>query len=151
VLSFSIPNSHQHLAKKYANPNLSRDDIKMAIMSISDNHSFLMDNRDPCDRMLDYLNTYFNPNSYDPGTFSSWPALLFSSPISPPLLSPFLPSHFLACHLLLSYYPSQSIHVTFELLLHLLTPSINLCCLYNRVLSRHRRWSPWSTLDPHSP
>ncbi|KAK7062122.1 hypothetical protein R3P38DRAFT_2833542 [Favolaschia claudopus] len=49
------------LATRYARNGLSRDDVRLCIYSISDNHSFLRTNRDPCDRMIAYLKQYFHP------------------------------------------------------------------------------------------
>jgi hypothetical protein len=36
-----------------------QDDILRCLYSISDNNSYLLFNRDPVDRMIDYLRTYF--------------------------------------------------------------------------------------------
>ncbi|KAF8927784.1 hypothetical protein EDD21DRAFT_379528 [Dissophora ornata] len=51
------------LSRKYANENLTPDEIKVCLYSIGDNHSFLRTNRDPCDKMLKYLTTYFKPTT----------------------------------------------------------------------------------------
>ncbi|KAF9298920.1 hypothetical protein BGZ88_003426 [Linnemannia elongata] len=55
------------LSRKYANENLTPDEIKVCLYSIGDNHSFLRTNRDPCDKMLKYLTKYFNPTSIEEG------------------------------------------------------------------------------------
>ncbi|CAD7701392.1 unnamed protein product [Ostreobium quekettii] len=56
------------IAQKYSSRyGVSRDDILLCLYSISDNNSFLLYNRDPVDRMIKYLTTFFKPDSYDPG------------------------------------------------------------------------------------
>ncbi|KAG0355831.1 hypothetical protein BG005_005237 [Podila minutissima] len=55
------------LSKKYANGNLTPDEIKVCLYSIGDNHSFLRTNRDPCDKMLRYLTMFFQPNAIEEG------------------------------------------------------------------------------------
>ncbi|KAG0236150.1 hypothetical protein BGW42_004034 [Actinomortierella wolfii] len=57
----------EHLSRKYANNNLTPDEIKTCLYSIGDNHAFLRTNRDPCDKMLKYLTMFFTPNSYEEG------------------------------------------------------------------------------------
>ncbi|ORX44318.1 hypothetical protein BCR36DRAFT_586181 [Piromyces finnis] len=59
-------NAIEHLAKKYANPELSKDDIKRCLYSIGDNHAYLRANKDPCTKMIDYLKKYFKPDKYEP-------------------------------------------------------------------------------------
>ncbi|KAI9293465.1 hypothetical protein K502DRAFT_325301 [Neoconidiobolus thromboides FSU 785] len=54
--------SIEFLSQKYSNENLTPDEIKTCLYSIGDNHAYLRFNRDPCDRMLKYLSTYFSPN-----------------------------------------------------------------------------------------
>ncbi|KAF9362043.1 hypothetical protein BGX34_006770 [Mortierella sp. NVP85] len=55
------------LSRKYANAQLSAEDIKVCLYSIGDNHSFLRTNRDPCDKMLKYLTTFFHPTNMEEG------------------------------------------------------------------------------------
>src|SRR5689334_5185287 len=54
-----------HIARKYARLDLSDETIKQCLYSISDNNSFLTFNRDPVDRMIEYMTTYFSPNSVE--------------------------------------------------------------------------------------
>ncbi|KAH9927091.1 uncharacterized protein BXZ73DRAFT_49004 [Epithele typhae] len=49
------------LASKYARPGLNQERVRQCIYSIGDNHAFLRTNRDPCDRMIEYLKQYFYP------------------------------------------------------------------------------------------
>jgi len=60
-------NAIEHLASKYANSELSKDEIKRCLYSIGDNHAYLRANRDPCTKMIDYLKTYFKPDKIEPG------------------------------------------------------------------------------------
>ncbi|KAF9194913.1 hypothetical protein BGZ50_005546 [Haplosporangium sp. Z 11] len=55
------------LSRKYASSNLTPDEIKVCLYSIGDNHSFLRTNRDPCEKMLKYLTTYFQPTTMEEG------------------------------------------------------------------------------------
>ncbi|KAF9957158.1 hypothetical protein BGZ70_009608 [Mortierella alpina] len=55
------------LSRKYANSNLTPDEIKVCLYSIGDNHSFLRTNRDPCEKMLKYLTKFFLPTSVEEG------------------------------------------------------------------------------------
>ncbi|KAG0050869.1 hypothetical protein BGZ83_004343 [Gryganskiella cystojenkinii] len=57
----------EQLSRKYANGNLTPDEIKVCLYSIGDNHSFLRTNRDPCDKMLKYLTKYFHPTNIEDG------------------------------------------------------------------------------------
>jgi hypothetical protein len=50
------------LAQKYKSENMSEDEVKLCILSIGDNHSFLRSNRDIVDQMIGYLNKYFHPD-----------------------------------------------------------------------------------------
>ncbi|KAI8840915.1 hypothetical protein BC829DRAFT_446831 [Chytridium lagenaria] len=47
------------LAKKYAKADLTPDEIRLCLYSIGDNHAYLRTNRDPCDKMIEYLKSYF--------------------------------------------------------------------------------------------
>ena len=49
------------LARKYANADLTKDEILSVLYSISDNNAYLRFNRDPVDRMLHYLTSNFDP------------------------------------------------------------------------------------------
>lgn len=55
------------LARKYAKGRLSQEAILTCLYSISDNNSFLLYNRDPIDRMIEYLKKYFDPKDIAPG------------------------------------------------------------------------------------
>lgn len=55
------------LAHKYKTPELSEEDILRCLYSISDNNAYLTFNRDPIDRMIEYLKTYFTSSSHDQG------------------------------------------------------------------------------------
>ncbi|KAG0261381.1 hypothetical protein DFQ27_003001 [Actinomortierella ambigua] len=57
----------ESLSRKYANSNLTPDEIKTCIYSIGDNHAFLRTNRDPCDKMIKYLTMFFSPNKIEDG------------------------------------------------------------------------------------
>jgi len=50
------------LARKYAQNGLSQEQARQCIYSIGDNHAFLRTNRDPCERMIEYLKEHFHPN-----------------------------------------------------------------------------------------
>ncbi|KAI0296092.1 hypothetical protein B0F90DRAFT_1811346 [Multifurca ochricompacta] len=50
------------LSIKYCKePKLPQEVVRQALYSIGDNHAFLRTNRDPCDRMIGYLQQYFHP------------------------------------------------------------------------------------------
>jgi hypothetical protein len=49
------------LARKYSKSNLTPETIRQCLYSIGDNNSFLRNNRDPCERMIEYLKTFFDP------------------------------------------------------------------------------------------
>lgn len=53
------------IVQKYTTAHLPADDIRMCISSIGDNHSFLVSNRDPVDKMIHYLTTLFSPSKGD--------------------------------------------------------------------------------------
>lgn len=50
------------LSKKYVSDKLSSTEIERCLYSIGDNHSFLREARDPIDKMIVYLTTYFSPD-----------------------------------------------------------------------------------------
>ncbi len=45
----------------------AQEDILRCLYSIGDNNSFLLFNRDPIDRMINYLRTYFRPDAAESG------------------------------------------------------------------------------------
>jgi len=45
---------------------LTEDNVQTIVSSISDHLAFQRFNREPCERMIQYLKAYFNPNSSDP-------------------------------------------------------------------------------------
>ena len=49
------------LASRYQREGLNQEKVRQCLYSIGDNHAFLRTNRDPCDRMIHYLKTYFHP------------------------------------------------------------------------------------------
>ncbi|KAF8559438.1 hypothetical protein OG21DRAFT_1402895 [Imleria badia] len=49
------------LASRYQREGLNQEHVRQCLYSIGDNHAFLRTNRDPCDRMIHYLKTYFHP------------------------------------------------------------------------------------------
>lgn len=55
------------LSKRYRSSQLSEEEILWCLYSISDNNSFLLFNRDPIDRMIQYFRNYFRPDSLEPG------------------------------------------------------------------------------------
>jgi len=55
-------NAITHIAKKYECDKLGEEDIRQLLLSIGDNHSYLRFNRDPCDKMLEFLTTLFSPD-----------------------------------------------------------------------------------------
>jgi len=57
----------EYFAKTYSSRYISPDTIRTCLYSISDNKSFLNSNRLPIDRMLEYLETHFQPNMVQDG------------------------------------------------------------------------------------
>lgn len=49
------------LSARYSRNGLSQENIRQCLYSIGDNHAFLRANRDPCERMIGYLQQYFHP------------------------------------------------------------------------------------------
>ena len=49
------------LTTKYSGRGLTQEQLRQCLYSIGDNHAFLRVNRDPCDRMIQYLKHYFHP------------------------------------------------------------------------------------------
>lgn len=57
------------LSSKYKRPKLDQEAVRQCLYSIGDNHAFLRVNRDPCDRMINYLKQYFHATqAKDPKT-----------------------------------------------------------------------------------
>ncbi|PPQ63131.1 hypothetical protein CVT24_005771 [Panaeolus cyanescens] len=51
------------LSSKYSRNGLSQEKVRQCLYSIGDNHAFLRANRDPCEKMIQYLKEYFHPTS----------------------------------------------------------------------------------------
>ncbi|GLB34139.1 putative protein of unknown function (DUF2009) [Lyophyllum shimeji] len=49
------------LAARYERHGLSQENVRQCLYSIGDNHAFLRANRDPCERMIAFLQEYFHP------------------------------------------------------------------------------------------
>ncbi|KAJ1876109.1 hypothetical protein LPJ55_000011 [Coemansia sp. RSA 990] len=60
----------EYLSKAYATPECPGELIRQCLYSIGDNHAFLRFNRDPCDRMLEYLQANFRPQSAESNSLS---------------------------------------------------------------------------------
>ena len=55
------------LASKYSKSRkVDPETIRQCLYSIGDNHAFLRVNRDPCDKMIEYLKQYFHPTQAEP-------------------------------------------------------------------------------------
>lgn len=48
------------------NPTISEEQLRRCLYSMSDSNAYLRANRDPCLKMIQYLQTYFRPTSYEP-------------------------------------------------------------------------------------
>lgn len=55
------------LAKKYQTKDLNSEDLLRCMYSLGDNNSYIRFNRDPIDRMIDYLEENFNPTLIEEG------------------------------------------------------------------------------------
>ncbi|KAJ1565372.1 hypothetical protein HK096_003164 [Nowakowskiella sp. JEL0078] len=55
------------LSKKYSSLELTTEDIKQCLYSIGDNHAFLRTNRDPCDKIIEWLKIYFTIDEHEKG------------------------------------------------------------------------------------
>ena len=55
------------LARKYRNSKLSEEELLTCLYSLSDNNAYLRFNRDPIDRMIQYLVENFKPDSVEDG------------------------------------------------------------------------------------
>ncbi|KAJ4479180.1 hypothetical protein J3R30DRAFT_3475094 [Lentinula aciculospora] len=49
------------LSSRYQRRGVSQETLRQCLYSIGDNHAFLRVNRDPCERMIKYLQDYFHP------------------------------------------------------------------------------------------
>ncbi|CAO3703582.1 unnamed protein product [Rhizopus stolonifer] len=58
------------LSRKYQSKKLSADEIRHCLYSIGDNNAYLRSNRDPCEKMIRYLEKFFNPKEDSNGEFS---------------------------------------------------------------------------------
>jgi len=52
----------EYLARKYRSDRLGYEDVRLCLLSIGDNHSYLRSNRDSCEVMIKYLTTLFSPD-----------------------------------------------------------------------------------------
>ncbi|TPX64077.1 hypothetical protein SpCBS45565_g06170 [Spizellomyces sp. 'palustris'] len=57
----------EQLARKYGSNELKPDLIRQCLYSIGDNYAFLRVNRDPCDKMISYLQKYFDADKEEQG------------------------------------------------------------------------------------
>ncbi|GFR42252.1 hypothetical protein Agub_g3147 [Astrephomene gubernaculifera] len=59
--------AREALSRRYRSSRLSEEEILLCIYSISDNNSYLLFNRDPIDRFIQFFHRYFRPDSHEPG------------------------------------------------------------------------------------
>ncbi|KAL4447499.1 hypothetical protein ABPG75_004718 [Micractinium tetrahymenae] len=59
--------AREQLARRHRSRAIGEDEILHCLYSISDNNSYLLFNRDPIDRMIGYLQSYFQPDHAEPG------------------------------------------------------------------------------------
>jgi len=57
----------EYIANRYRNGTMGPDDIKQCLYSIGDNHAFLRQSRDACDKMILYLTNFFSPDRVEKG------------------------------------------------------------------------------------
>ncbi|KAI8365630.1 hypothetical protein EDC96DRAFT_509335 [Choanephora cucurbitarum] len=62
--------SIEQLSRKYQSKFLSADEIRRCLYSIGDNNAYLRANRDPCEKMIRYLEKYFSPQQEDNSDYS---------------------------------------------------------------------------------
>ena len=60
----------EYLARRYHTRELPAEDLKQCLYSIGDNNAYLLQARDPCDRMIAYLREYF-PADGEPSAHTS--------------------------------------------------------------------------------
>ncbi|KAI8903869.1 hypothetical protein EDD86DRAFT_278519 [Gorgonomyces haynaldii] len=58
------------LSRKYQTPTVSDELLKQCLYSIGDNNAFLRTNRDPCEKMIQYLKANFDPKNPQLGNLS---------------------------------------------------------------------------------
>ena len=63
ALALEKKNAKEELCKKYSNETFSNADVKLCLACIADNNSFLRANRDPVERMIEYLKSNFSPDT----------------------------------------------------------------------------------------
>ena len=93
--------ARETLAKRFCKGQLSQDEIRLCLYSISDNNSYLLFNRDPVDKMIGYLQHYFQCGILLPSVappLASWlrccssehllPHILKDKPLRPLLRTP---------------------------------------------------------------
>ncbi|KAG0174277.1 hypothetical protein DFQ28_000116 [Apophysomyces sp. BC1034] len=56
----------EQLSRKYQSKLLTADEVRHCLYSIGDNNAYLRANRDPCEKMLRYLERHFQPTSPEP-------------------------------------------------------------------------------------
>jgi len=59
--------AREAVARKYARGDLSEDEIRHCMYSIGDNSSYLRFNRDPVEKMIQYLDHFFRPDKFEHG------------------------------------------------------------------------------------
>ena len=57
----------ERIVRVYSSRYISREELRQCLYSIGDNHNYLRFNRDPCDRMIEYLQKFFKPDSVEAG------------------------------------------------------------------------------------
>ncbi|KAI9486754.1 MAG: hypothetical protein EXX96DRAFT_593230 [Benjaminiella poitrasii] len=62
--------SIEQLSRKYQSKYLSADEIRHCLYSIGDNNAYLRANRDPCEKMIRYLEKFFDPKDGNDREFS---------------------------------------------------------------------------------
>ncbi|KAJ1944514.1 hypothetical protein GGF37_002158 [Kickxella alabastrina] len=60
----------EYLCKAYATQDCPAEVIRQCLYSIGDNHAYLRFNRDPCDRIIGYLKSMFNPKRAESDSLS---------------------------------------------------------------------------------
>lgn len=56
--------ARETIAKRYSNSRISEETLLLCLYSISDNNAFLLYNRDPIDKMISYLQKFFDPKKH---------------------------------------------------------------------------------------
>ncbi|KAL7317614.1 hypothetical protein PS15m_003949 [Mucor circinelloides] len=62
--------SIEQLSRKHQSKYISADEIRHCLYSIGDNNAYLRANRDPCEKMIKCLETYFSPDDGDDSEYS---------------------------------------------------------------------------------